>query len=141
MSAGQINTQAGPRAERIIDGDNWHVQINLDAVADTLLDQIGAVMYRQRVTWMLSMIGNPKTGAAERARIRATLKAALVGAFEVPLYPHQSEELQADLLEATVEPSWCGCAEAYATRADGYCDGCGNRADMADAGIAQLRAV
>jgi hypothetical protein len=142
-SPGLINTAARPRAERQIDGATFHVTLDLDAVADTLIDQIAALLYRQHRTWQFSLVGNPKTSPADRAAYRAQIRAALTmaRAFDVPLHPGQAEELQADLFEATTEPAWCDCDTAYATRPDGLCDNCGNTADAAQANVTQIRAV
>lgn len=142
-TSGLINTTARPRAERIIDGDTFHVSLDLDALADTLIDQIAAVIHQQRRTWQLSMVGNPRTRPAERAAYRRELKAALTlaRAFDVPINHTQAEELQADLFEATTEPGRCDCDTEYATRPDGLGDNCGAAADLAQANITQLRAV
>lgn len=144
--AGQINTATRPTASRVIEGSDFHVQLDLDAVADTLLDQIAAVLYRERRTWELSMLGNPKTGAAQKARMRTAIKGALVAdrAFDVPLYVAQAQELSTDLWGATEAPPLCSgdCGgENYATRDDGLCDVDGSAADVASAGYSHLRAV
>ena len=142
-TSGLINTAARPRAERVVEGDTYHVSLDLDALADTLIDQIAAIIHRERRTWALSLVGNPRTRPAERAQHRAEIKAALTlaRAFDVPIDHAQAEQLQADLFEATVEPGWCNCDNEYATRPDGLCDTCGNAADLAAANIAQIRAV
>lgn len=142
----QVNSTTRPVATRVVDGNEFHVELDLDGVADTLLDQIAAVLHREKRTWQMSMLGNPKTRPAQKAEIRAQLKAGLIlnRAFDVPLYTAQAEELQADLWEATTEPQFCegDCGgQNYATRPDGLCEDDGNAADVAEAGYSHLRAV
>lgn len=143
---GQVNTTTRPTATRVIDGSDFHVELDLDGIADTLLDQIAQVLHRERRTWELSMLGNPKTSPTQKARMRSQLKAALVAAhaFDVPLYTSQAQELSTDLWGATEAPDLCRgeCGgENYATRDDGLCDVDGSAADVAQAGISHLRAV
>jgi hypothetical protein len=143
---GQVNTTTRPTATRVIDGSDFHVELDLDGVADTLLDQIAAVLYRERRTWELSMLGNPKTGAAQKARMRNAIKAALIAdrAFDVPLYTTQAQELSTDLWGATEAPTPCTgeCGgENYATRDDGLCDVDGSAADRVESGLSHLRSV
>lgn len=143
---GQVNSTTRPAAHRVVDGSDFHVELDLDGVADTLLDQIAAVVHREKRTWQLSMLGNPKTAAAQKAEIRAQLKAGLIlnRAFDVPLYPAQAEELSSDLWEATAEPSRCEgpCGgENYASLEDGLCDIDSSAADVAESGYSHLRAV
>lgn len=136
-----------PTAQRVVDGgDSWHVQLDLTPVAAGLLLDLGRALFDSKQTWRLRAIGTPGLIDAEKAKHVQAVLAELLTARRHPLIlelgPDQAEELQADLLEATVEPPWCrSCAEAYAARTDGHCPGCGNTADLADAGISQLRAV
>ena len=143
---GQVNTTTRPRATRVVDGNEFHVELDLDGVADTLLDQIAAVLHREKRIWQLSMLGNPKTSPAQKAEIRAQLKAGLTlnRAFDVPLYSAQAEELSSDLWESTTEPSFCEgpCGgENYASRPDGLCEDDGEAANVAESGLSHLRAV
>lgn len=143
-TAGLINTTARPVATRVIDGDTYHVDLDLDAAADTLLDQIAATLYREHRIAQLLLLGNPKTRPAEKASIRTQLKASLTlaRAFDIPLYPAQAEGLGVDLMEATEEPPQCDSdCPNYATRPDGLCNTDGETADNAAAGYAHLRAV
>lgn len=142
----QVNSTTRPVATRVVDGNEYHVELDLDGVADTLLDQIGAVLHREHRVAQIMLLGNPVTSPTARVEVRAQLKAALTlaRAFDVPLYTAQAEELQADLWEATTEPSFCegDCGgQNYASRPDGLCEDDGNAADVAEAGYSHLRAI
>lgn len=140
MSANRIDANR-PVAERVIDGDTHTVILDLAPIAAGLINDIALAMRGRG--HLFTVLANNRVGSPEHTAVRDEILRILQRstALQPVLGPDQADELASDLFEASAEPPWCGCGEAYATRVDGDCEACGNRSDVAGASIAQLRAV
>lgn len=130
-----------PVAAQVIDGANHAVTLDLEPIAAGLLNDIAQALRTRG--HLFTLLANNRVGSHEHTAIREQILTILRSgtALQVVLDASQAEALAADLWEATTEPAWCSCAENYATRPDGNCDGCGAAADVAEASYNQLRAV
>ncbi len=135
-----------PTAERLIDGGDHRVLLNLEPIAAGLINDI-AMALRTR-GHLFTVLANNKVGTPEHTAVRRQILELLSMSgrhpLQVVLGALQADELACDLFAAAAEPPFCEGAcggENYAVRADGLCEPDGEAADLREADVAQIRSV
>lgn len=115
MTANRIDANR-PTAERVIDGDNYTVTLDLTPIAAGLLNDLALALRGNG--HLFTLLANNKVGSLEHTNLRASILARLQAttALQVQLDAAQAMDLSGDLFDAATEPDWCAdCGEAYET--------------------------
>jgi hypothetical protein len=115
----------GPVASRVLDGDSWHVALDLEPIMVSLLPDMARALHQAHLTGTLRYLADLRPGDPEYARAIALLTDALRtrGVTVVQLHPAAAERLSGELWDAKDEPLTCACGD-YTENADSVCDPC-----------------
>lgn len=122
---GGMTNAVAPKAERVVDGNSWSVELDLNPIASSLIGDLAHAL-RGHAHWLVVLSHLEPTSAEYTAVLADILALSSVRqALTQTITPQGAEDLSGQLWDAKDEPDWCRTDECenYATIGD-RCDSC-----------------
>ncbi len=122
---GGMTNSATPRAERIVDGATWSVELDLNPIASSLIGDLAHAL-RGHAHWLVALSHLQPTSAEYTAVLADILALSTVRqALTQTITPQGAQDLSGQLWDAKDEPDWCRTEDCpnYAVVGD-RCDSC-----------------
>ncbi len=127
---GGMTNAVAPKAEQVVDGATWSVELDLNPIASSLIGDLAHAL-RGHAHWLVVLSHLPPTSVEYTAVLADVLALSSVRqALTQAITPQGAQDLSGQLWDAKDEPDRCACTEAYVEDGfGGQCRDCQQRAE------------